>query len=97
MSCIDLIFCTNQSVISNHGDDVSVFDKCHHNIIYGKINIRVPLPPIYVREVWDYIKANIENIKKAISTFDWNKAFENLSIDEKFQILNKTLLNIFRN
>ena len=29
--------------------DVSMFDKC--NIIYGKINIRVPLPPKYVREV----------------------------------------------
>ena len=42
MSCIDLIFCTNQSVISNHGVDVSIFDKCHHNIIYGKVNIRVP-------------------------------------------------------
>ena len=36
MSCIDLILCTNQSVISNHGVDVSIFDKCHHNIIYGK-------------------------------------------------------------
>ena len=60
MSCIDLIFCTNQSVISNHGVDVSIFDKCHHNIIYGKINIRVPLPPTYVREVWGY-KASIEN------------------------------------
>ena len=78
MSCIDLIFCTNQSVISNHGVDVSIFDKCHHNIIYGKINIRVPLPPTYVREVWDYQKANIKNINKAISNFDWNKAFENL-------------------
>ena len=28
-------------------------------------------------------KANIENVKKAISNFDWNKAFENLSLDEK--------------
>ena len=45
MSCIDLIFCTNQSVTSNHGVDVSIDDKCHDNIIYGKINIRVPLPP----------------------------------------------------
>ena len=97
MSCIDLIFCTNQSVISNHGVDVSIFDKCHHNIIYCKINIRVPLPPTYVREVWDYEKANIESIKKAISNFDWNKAFENLSVDEKVDFLNKTLLNIFRN
>ena len=49
MSCIDPLFCTNQSVISNHGVDVSIFDECHHNIIYGKINIHVPLPPISVR------------------------------------------------
>ena len=97
MSCIDLIFCINQSVISNHGVDVSIFDKCHHNIIYFKINIRVPLPPTYVREVLDYEKTNIENIKKSISNFDWNKAFENLSFDEKVDFLNKTLLNIFRN
>ena len=96
MSCIDLIFCTNQSVISNHGVDVSIFDKCHHNIIYGKINIRVPLPSTYVQGVWEYEEANIDNIKKAISTFDWNKAFENLSVDEKVDFLNKTLFNIFR-
>ena len=97
MSCIDLIFCTNQSAITNHGVDVSIFDKCHHNIIYGKINTRVPFPPTYVQEVWDYKKVNIENIKKAISNFDWNKAFENLSVDEKLELLNKTLLSIFRN
>ena len=97
MSCIDLVFCTNQNVISNHGAYVSIFDKCHHNIVYCRINICVPLPPIYVREVWDYEKANIENINKAISNFDWNKAFENLSVDEKVYFLNKTLLNIFRN
>ena len=62
MSCIDLIFCTNQSLISNHGVDASIFDKCHHNIIHGKIKIRVSLPPTYVSEAWDYKKANIENI-----------------------------------
>ena len=42
-------------------------------------------------------KANIENVKKAISNFDWNKAFENLSLDEKVDFLNKTLVNVFRN
>ena len=86
MSCIDLMFCTNQSVISNHEVD-----------IYGKINICVPLSRPYVREVWDYKKANTENIKKVISKLDWKKAFENLSVDEKVEFLNKTLLNIFRN
>ena len=69
MSFIDLIFCTNQSVISNHGLDVSIFDKSHHNIIYGKVDIRVLFPSSYVQEVWDYKKANIENIKKPISTY----------------------------
>ena len=97
MSCIDLIFYINQSVISNHRVDASIFDKCHDNIIYGKINIRVRLPPTYVLEVWDYKKANIKNIKKAVSKLNWNKAFENPSVDEKVELLSKTLLNIFRN
>ena len=85
-----LIWLTIPSVISNHGV-VSIFDKCHQNIIYGKINICVRLPPTYVQEAWDYEKANIENIKKAISNFDWNKAFENLSVDEKVDFLDKAL------
>ena len=54
--CIDFIFCTNQNVISNYGVDVSMVKKCHHNIIHCKIDIRVSLPPVYVREVWDYNK-----------------------------------------
>ena len=42
-SCIDLIFCTNTSVISKRGVDVSIFEKCHYNIIVGKTDIFVPL------------------------------------------------------
>ena len=97
MSCIDFLFCTNQNVISNVGVDISLFKKCHHNIIHGKFDIRIPLPPVYVREVWDYSKANVENIKKAVSYFNWKRAFQNLSVDEKVELLNETLLNIFRN
>ena len=97
MSWIDLKFCTNTNVISKHGIDVSIFEKCHHNIIFGKIDIRVPHPPPYVREVWDYNKGNAQNIKKATSSFNWNKAFENLSTDRKVELLNETLLNIFKN
>ena len=97
MSYINLVFCTNTNVISKHGVDVSIFEKCHHNIIFGKIDIRVPFLPAYVHEVWDYSKANAKNIKKVISSFNWNKAFENLSIDVKVELLNKNLLSIFRN
>ena len=59
MSCIDLMFCTNKNITSNHGVDATIFKKCCHNMIYGKINIRVPL------SLWDYSKANIENIEKS--------------------------------
>ena len=79
MSCIDL-------VISKHAVDVSIFYKCYHNIIYGKINIHITLPSILVRKVWDNTSANVEIIKKVI--FNWNKAFENLSIEGKVGLLN---------
>ena len=63
MSCIDLLFCTNQNSVSNY------VGKFRDNIICSKINGRVPLSPLYVREVWDYSQANVENIKKVISNF----------------------------
>ena len=83
MSCMDLLFCTNQNTISNNGVDVAVSGKCRHNIFFGKINIRVLLTPVYVGEVWIYSPANVENNKKAISNFNWRKAFENLFVDRK--------------
>ena len=36
-------------------------------------------------------------MKEAITNFNWNKAFENLTVDEKVYFLIKTLLNTFRN
>ena len=91
MSCIDLIFCTSQNLISKYGVDASIFDKCHHNIIYGKIDIRVPLQPKYVREVWDYSKADVQNIKKFIKDFNWGKTLESIPIDSKVDLLSETL------
>ena len=32
-----------------------------------------------------------------MSNYDWNKTFKNLSVDEKVEFLNKTLLIIFGN
>ena len=66
--------------------DISIFDKYHHGIIYGKIRICVPLQPIYI---------HVENIKKAMSNFNWDKVFENVTLDEKVALLNQTLLNNF--
>ena len=40
-------------------------------------------------------KANTENINKAISNFNWTRAFENISVDKKVELLNEKLLNIY--
>ena len=97
ISCIGLILCTNQNVISKYGVDASIFDKYHHNIIYGKIDILVLLPPKYVREVWNYNKGDVQDIKKSIKYFNWGKTLASFSIDSKVDLLNETLLSIFRN
>ena len=66
-------------------------------IIYGKIDIRVPFPSKYVGEVWDYSKADIQNIKKSIKNFNCGKSIESLSVNWKVDLLNEILLNIFLN
>ena len=69
-SCIDLIFASNTTYL-NTGIEQSICDKCHHNIIYGKFNFDIPLPPRYCRKLWDYKKANTKAIQRAISAFNW--------------------------
>ena len=86
-SCNDLIFCNKVELISEYGIDHSLFQTCHHNLISGKFNPKIPVPLAYSREVWDYKNANAEGIQQSISRFNWKKAFENLLIDEKVHLL----------
>ena len=51
------------------------------------------VPPPYYREIWNYKNAGTESIQKAISNFDWPKAFRNKNANENC----KLLMNIFRN
>ena len=50
---------------------------------------------IYVKFGITVYKANIENINKAISNFNWTRAFENISVDKKVELLNEKLLNFY--
>ena len=88
--------CNKPELISEYGIDHSLFQTCHHNIIFGNIHAKILVPPAYKRDVWDCEIENAEDIQKSISRFNWKKAFENLSINEKVNLLNATLLNIFR-
>ena len=96
-SCIDLIFTSNPSFISASGVELSLYEKCHHNLIYGKINFNVPLPQPYIREVWDSKNAVIENIHQSVSGIDWDFMFQGKPVNQKVNILNECLLNVFHN
>ena len=87
MPCIDLIFCTNQMTFQYMVLMLPFLTIVITNIIDGMIGTRIPLPPKYVREVWYYSKADVQNIKKSIKDFNWRKTLESLSIDSKFDLL----------
>ena len=85
------------SFIRNYGTEQSIYEKCRHSITYRTLDFNVPLPPPYYREIWDYKNADTESIQKAISNFDWPKAFRNKNANENCKLLMDTFMNIFRN
>ena len=96
-SCIDLISTSNPTFISASGVEPSLYEKRHHNLIYGKINFNVPLSPPYISEVWDYKNEKVENIRQSVPGIDWNFIFQGKTVNQNANILNEYLLNVFQN
>ena len=96
-SCIDLIFTNQSNFIMYAGVHPSLHSKCHHQVIYAKLNLQIEYPPPYTRDIWDYGKAQFDLINKAIENFYWNKLFSGQDIHDQVNLFNTTILNIFRN
>ena len=94
-SCIGLIFTSNPNLINSSGAEKSLFEKCLYNIVYGKIDFKIPIPPPFMREVWAYKNASTESIQCSVSNIDWDFLFLGNSINKKIDILNECLKNIF--
>ena len=89
-SCIDLIF-------TDSGVHPTLHGNCHHQIIFSKFYLIIEYPPPYQRLVWDYKKANIDSIQKALKQINWRFLFSNKSVHQQVKILNNTLMNVFFN
>ena len=50
-----------------------------------------------MRLVWDFKRANISSIRKAIKMVDWRFMFLNKNVHKQVSIFNNTLMNIFTN
>ena len=91
-SCIDLIFTNQPNLIFNRGTHPSLHENCQHQIIFAKARLRVEYPLPYKRYVWNYAKANVHGINKAISQFNWQGSFTNLPINKQVNLFNSTLI-----
>ena len=71
-SCIDLLFTTNSKFLCDVGVEQTIYNKYHHNIIYGSLNLNILLPPPYYREVWDYKNTDPVCMQRTILLVNWN-------------------------
>ena len=93
----DLIFNSQPNSLIEFGVHPSLHPNCHHQIVFGKFNVDIVYPPPYKGEIWYYQKVNIDLIKRAINSFDLEKAFSNIDIDKMVSIFNQTIINILCN
>ena len=94
-SSIDLIFTDQPNLITASATHPSSHPNCHQNITFCKINLKITYPPPYKRLVWDFKRANISSIRKAIKMIDWQFMFLNKNTNEQVAIFNDILMNIF--
>ena len=47
----------------------SLHSNCHYQPTFAKFNLKIPYSLPYEREIWQYQKANTDQIRKAIEQF----------------------------
>ena len=78
-SCIDLIFTSNANLVTDFGVGPTRYEKCRHDLIFGKINFNIHVPPPFYRDIWVYKSANVEMIQTSIIDFNWKRTFSSNS------------------
>ena len=87
--CIDLIFRTQPNLVMESGVHFSLHANCHHHINFAKFNLKIHYPPPCARGAWHYQKANVDQIRQAVSEFPWDNRFANINVHEQVQLLLK--------
>ena len=86
------------NILLDSGTRASIDPFCHHQIIYCKVNIRVPPPLPFDRKIWHFNRANSAAIKRCMTNFPWLQHLS-LNNDPNWQVKTFTdiLLNIMTN
>ena len=98
-SCIDLIFTNQPNKVGSSGVFTSIYQSCHHQIVFTKVN-----PPPYTWRVLNHSNADheainnaIDNLDWEIGNLDWEKAFSNVNVHTQVKFFNESRSYIFMN
>ena len=92
-SCIDLNFTDHPSLIVDCGNHPSLHPNCQHQIIYGKLDLKIIYPPPHQKYVWDFKRSNVNSIKKNDSNF----MLMNKTVPKQVATFKTIFINIFSN
>ena len=70
-TCIDLVITDQPNRILDSGTRASLDPYCHHQIIFCKVNFRIPPVPSLDRKIWHFNRANLAAIKRSMINFPW--------------------------
>ena len=57
---IDLIFTNQLNLVKDSGIHLILESKCHHQIIYSKLKLKIEYRPPYTRKIQDYNRAETD-------------------------------------
>ena len=69
-SCIGLISIDRPSLVIDSSTHPSLRPNFHYKIIHCEIYLKIIYPRSYMRLIWDFKRANISSIRKAIKMID---------------------------
>ena len=66
--------------------DSSLLSRCHHEIIYSKLSLKIEYPPPYIRKIWNYNRAETDLFNRAIENCDWPSLFLGKTVHQQVEI-----------
>ena len=97
-SCIDLIVTDQPNLVLDSGVRPSLDPTVKHQMIFCKINFKIPPLPKFIRKIWYFNRAKIDLIRKAISEFPWAAHLQRLqNPNQQAKFLTEFILNVMSN
>ena len=97
-SCIDLVITDQPNIVLNNGVCPSIDPTVKHQIVFCKINFKIPPLPNFLRKIWHFNRARTDLIIRAISNYPWEeKLGRHSNPTHQVNMLNECVLNIMSN